>query len=83
MWKYVRIVYVLGRDSIDAFVYSKLQQKIGEIKKMLEAGVYELNKTQFTINAKDRIRKIISDVDQLVELSWQDEKDEIPVYEAI
>jgi hypothetical protein len=76
-WKYVRIVYVLGRDSIDAFVYSKLQQKIGEIKKMLESGVYELNKTQFTINAKDRIRKIISDVNQLAELEWQDETDEL------
>ena len=77
MWKYVRIVYVLGRDSIDAFVYSKLQQKIGEIKKMLEAGVYELNKTQFTINAKERIRKIISDEKQLAELEWQDEKDNL------
>ena len=76
-WKFVRIVYVLGRDSIDAFVYSKLQQKIGEIKKMLEQGVYELNRTQFTINAKERIRKIISDVNQLAELEWQDEQDEV------
>ena len=77
MWKYVRIVYVLGRDSIDAFVYSKLQQKINEIKKMLEAGVYELNKTQFTIDAKERIKKIISDIDQLTELEWQDKNDEL------
>jgi len=77
MWKYVRIVYVLGRDSIDAFVYSKLQQKINEIKKMLESGVYELNKTQFTIDAKERIKKIISDIDQLTELEWQDKNDEL------
>ena len=76
-WKNVRIVYVLGKDSIDAFVYSKLQQKINEIKKMLESGVYELNKTQFTINAKERIREIITNVDQLVELGWQDRKDEL------
>ena len=75
MWENVRIVYVLGRDSIDAFVYSKLQQKINEIKKMLEAGVYELNKTQFTIDAKERIRRIISDVGQLTELEWQDFND--------
>ena len=75
MWKNVRIVYVLGRDSIDAFVYSKLQQKINEIKKMLESGVYEMNRTQFTINAKERIRRIISDVGQLTELEWQDYND--------
>ena len=77
MWKNVRIVYVLGRDSIDAFVYSKLQQKINEIKKMLEQGVYEMNKTQFTINAKERIKKIISDVDQLTKLEWQDHQDSL------
>ena len=81
-WENVRIVYVLGRDSIDAFVYSKLQQKIGEIKKMLEAGVYELNKTQFTINAKDRIKKIISDLDKLSELEWQDEQDNLKLERA-
>jgi len=77
MWKNVRIVYVLGRDSIDAFVYSKLQQKINEIKKMLEQGVYEMNRTQFTIDAKERIKKIISDVDQLTKLEWQDESDNL------
>ena len=75
MWENVRIVYVLGRDSIDAFVYSKLQKKINEIKKMLEGGVYEMNRTQFTINAKERIRRIISDVGQLTELEWQDYND--------
>ena len=77
MWEFVRIVYVLGRDSIDAFVYSKLQSKINEIKKMLEQGVYELNRTQYTINAKERIRNIISDIDQLTDLAWQDKVDEL------
>jgi superfamily II DNA or RNA helicase len=77
MWEFVRIVYVLGIDSIDAFVYSKLQTKIGEIKKMLEAGVYELNKTQYTIDAKERIRNIITDVNQLTDLAWQDKVDEL------
>jgi len=77
MWENVRIVYVLGRDSIDAFVYSKLQQKINEIKKMLEQGVYEMNRTQFTIDAKERIKKIISDVDQLTKLEWQDHQDNL------
>ena len=75
MWEFVRIVYVLGRDSIDAFIYSKLQTKINEIKVMLEEGVYELNKTQYTINAKERIRNIISDIDQLTDLAWQDRVD--------
>tara|TARA_R110000851_G_scaffold296023_1_gene451039 strand:- start:4249 stop:11568 length:7320 start_codon:yes stop_codon:yes gene_type:complete len=82
MWKYVRIVYVLGKDSIDAFVYSKLQTKINEIKKMLEQGVYELNKTQFTINAKERIRRIISDVGQLTDLGWQDQEDNLLLEKA-
>ena len=82
MWKYVRIVYVLGKDSIDAFVYSKLQTKINEIKEMLEAGVYELNRTQFTINAKERIRNIISDVNQLTDLGWQDYEDTLLVEKA-
>ena len=77
MWEFVRIVYVLGRDSIDAFIYSKLQTKINEIKVMLEQGVYELNKTQYTINAKERIRNIISDIDQLTDLAWQDKVDEL------
>ena len=77
MWEFVRIVYVLGRDSIDAFIYSKLQTKINEIKVMLEEGVYELNRTQYTINAKERIRNIISDVDQLTDLAWQDKVDEL------
>ena len=77
MWENVRIVYILGRDSIDAFVYSKLQQKINEIKKMLEQGVYEMNRTQFTIDAKERIKKIISDVDQLTKLEWQDHQDSL------
>jgi len=79
MWEFVRIVYVLGRDSIDAFVYSKLQTKITEIKKMLEQGVYEMNKTQYTINAKERIRNIISDIDQLTDLAWQDRVDELNI----
>ena len=79
MWEFVRIVYVLGRDSIDAFIYSKLQTKINEIKEMLEAGVYELNRTQYTINAKERIRNIISDIDQLTDLAWQDRVDELNI----
>lgn len=77
MWEFVRIVYVLGRDSIDAFIYSKLQTKINEIKEMLEGGVYELNKTQYTINARERIRNIISDIDQLTDLAWQERVDEL------
>ena len=79
MWEFVRIVYVLGRDSIDAFIYSKLQTKINEIKVMLEDGVYELNKTQYTINAKERIRNIISDIDQLTDLAWQERVDELNI----
>ena len=77
MWEFVRIVYVLGIDSIDAFVYSKLQNKINEIKQMLEQGVYELNRTQYTIDAKERIKNIMTDLDQLTDLEWQDKVDEL------
>ena len=79
MWKYVRIVYVLGKDII--FILEN-DDVINEIKKMLEQGVYELNKTQFTINAKERIRRIISDVGQLTDLGWQDQEDNLLLEKA-
>lgn len=74
-WKFVRIVNVLGQGSIDAFVYSKLQLKISQVKRMYESGVYDLNQTQYDIDPKSRFLNIVTDVDELTQLFWQDHKD--------
>jgi hypothetical protein len=70
----VRIVYVLAINSIDSFIYDKLNKKINNIKRMLESGVYEMNTTQFTIDTRERLLELITDVDKLTELELSEQK---------
>jgi superfamily II DNA or RNA helicase len=72
-WANVRIVYVLAFNSLDAFVYSKLTRKIHSIRTMLESGVYDMNKTQFTIDADEMKMHLITDPNRLATLKWQEE----------
>lgn len=83
----VRIVYVLAMNTIDSFVYSKINRKVSQIKQMLELGVYEMNTTQFVIDTKEMLIQLESDPDKLTEIQFQDEvstlKDEIAVIEKV
>ena len=68
----VRIVYVLALNTIDAFIYDKLNKKVNNIKMMLEAGVYEMNNTQFTIDMKERLMSLLTDPEKLMEMEYPD-----------
>lgn len=69
----VRVVYVLAMNTIDSFVYSKINKKVNMIKRMLELGVYEMNTTQFVIDTKEMLIQLESDPDKLTEIQYQDE----------
>ena len=71
----VRVVYVLAMNTIDSFVYSKINKKVNMIKRMLELGVYEMNTTQFVIDTKEMLIQLESDPDKLTEIQYQDEID--------
>jgi hypothetical protein len=68
----VRVVYVLAMNTIDSFVYSKINKKVNMIKRMLELGVYEMNTTQFVIDTKEMLIELESDPDKLTEIDYQD-----------
>lgn len=70
----VRIVYVLALNSIDAFIYDKLNKKVNSIRQMLEKGAYEMNMTQFTIDTQERLLSMITDVEKLVAITFTDKK---------
>ena len=76
-FKYCFIVNVLVRNSIDAFQYSKLDQKIKAVKAMLEGGVYDANETQFDVDVQEIKIHLINDAKKLAELDFEERKDEI------
>ena len=69
----VRVVYVLAMNTIDSFVYSKINKKVNMIKRMLELGVYEMNTTQFVIDTKEMLIQLESDPDKLTNIQYEDE----------
>ncbi len=69
----VRVVYVLAMNTIDSFIYSKINRKVSAIKKMLELGVYEMGTTQFVIDTKEMLIQLESDPDKLTAIQFQDE----------
>ena len=71
----VRVIYVLAMNTVDSFVYSKINKKVNMIKRMLELGVYEMNTTQFVIDTKEMLIQLESDPDKLTEIQYQDEID--------
>lgn len=75
----VRITYVLALNSIDAFIYDKLNKKIKSIKAMLEKGSYVLGTTQFTMDAKERLLEIITDVDKLTKIEFSERKKQLSI----
>ena len=52
-YKYAFLINVLTQNSIDAFVYSKLDQKIDSVKQMLGSDVYDSEATQFDVDVKE------------------------------
>lgn len=76
-FKYCFIVNVLVKTSIDAFQYSKLDQKIQAVKSMLESGVYDVNETQFDVDVNDIKYSLISDPKILAELQYVQVKEKL------
>jgi hypothetical protein len=69
----VRVIYVLMMNTIDSFIYSKINRKVSAIKRMLELGVYEMGTTQFVIDTKEMLLQLESDPDKLTAIQFQDE----------
>lgn len=78
-FKYCFIVNVLVKNSIDAFQYSKLDQKINAVRNMLESGVYDANETQFDVDVNEIKINLINDADKLAELQYETIKDDLSV----
>ena len=75
-YKYAFLINVLTQNSIDAFVYSKLEQKIKTVEKMLGSEVYDGNETQFDVDVNGIKIKLINDPMKLAEMQWdEDSKD--------
>lgn len=64
------IINVLARKSLDAFVFSKLDKKITAVREMLDSDVYEMDATQFTMDAQQIKIELTTDVKQLVKIGW-------------
>jgi len=69
----VRVIYVLAMNTIDSFIYSKINRKVTMIKNMLELGVYEMGTTQFVVDTKEMLLQLISDPDKLTAIQFQSE----------
>jgi len=69
-WKNCFIINVLARKSLDAFVFSKLDKKITAVREMLDSDVYEMDATQFTMDAQQIKIELTTDVKQLVKIGW-------------
>ena len=73
-YKNAFLVNVVTQNSIDAFVYSKLTQKIQSVREMLEGDVYDANTTQFDVDVNEIKMKLINDPQKLAEMWWDDEQ---------
>ena len=76
-WKNCFIINVLARRSLDAFVFSKLDKKITAVREMLDSDVYEMDATQFTMDAHQIKIELTTDVKQLVKIGWIETEKEL------
>lgn len=76
-YKYAFLINVLTTNSIDAFVYSKLEQKIDSVRAMLGSEVYDSEETQFDVDVKDIKVQLISDPAKLADMEWEDSQMEM------
>jgi len=76
-WENCFIINVLARRSLDAFVYSKLDLKITAVREMLDSDVYEMDATQFTMDANQIKVELTTDVEQLVKIGWIEKEKEL------
>ena len=76
-YKYAFLINVLTQNSIDAFVYSKLEQKISSVKQMLGSEVYDSEATQFDVDVSEIKINLITDPDKLAEMQWEDLEQEL------
>ena len=71
-YQYAFLINVLTQNSIDAFTYSKLEQKIQAVKQMLEGDVYDAEETQFDVDVEGIKERLINDPAKLAEIKWDD-----------
>ena len=71
-YKYAFLINVLTQNSVDAFVYSKLDQKIASVKEMLKSEVYDSEATQFDVDVNEIKTALISDPKKLAEMQWDE-----------
>ena len=76
-YKYAFLINVLTQNSIDAFVYSKLEQKIKSVQQMLGEEVYDSEATQFDVDVAEIKINLITDPDKLAEMQWEDDEQEL------
>ena len=76
-WKNCFIINVLARRSLDAFIFSKLDKKITAVREMLDSDVYEMDATQFTMDANQIKLELTTDVKQLVKIGWIEKEKEL------
>ena len=76
-WKNCFIINVLARKSLDAFVFSKLDRKITAVREMLDSDVYDMDATQFTMDAQQIKIELTTDVKQLVKIGWIEREKEL------
>jgi hypothetical protein len=75
-YKYAFLINVLTQNSIDAFVYSKLENKIASVKQMLGSEVYDSEETQFDVDVAEIKINLIADPEKLAEMQWEDDEQE-------
>lgn len=75
-YKYAFLINVLTQNSIDAFVYSKLEQKIKSVQQMLGSEVYDSEATQFDVDVAEIKTSLITDPEKLAEMEWENVEQE-------
>ena len=71
-YQYAFLINVLTQNSIDAFVYSKLENKIASVKQMLGSEVYDSEETQFDVDVAEIKINLITDPEKLAEMEYED-----------
>ena len=66
----VRMVYPLIKNSIDAHIYSKLNEKIKKVKNMLEAGIYDFKETQFDKDIEGVSLALNTNIEEKIKILW-------------
>jgi len=73
-FKNIRIVYVMSYGSLDGFQFAKVNQKIRQIKRMLESTVFDMNTTQYNLDYNEMKLELETNLPRRAELIFAVEK---------